>query len=136
LVPFVNARVGIGMASVIALVAGVVAVAAAWQLRGDVLRGHPAAAVGAVVTGTLLRPEPAGAAQTVRAIDAAPTPRPAAGPPAANPPAAGPSAQPEPSPSTMDQPAVAPPGFHVFRPTPPAELPLPPGPVNREPGEQ
>jgi MFS family permease len=123
LVPFVNVRIGIGAASVIALAAGVVAVAVAWQLRGDVLRGHPAS-TGAVVTGTLLRPEPGGP-PAVRAIDAAPLA-----------PAASAPAEPAPPPSTLDQSAAAPPGFHVFRPTPPSAQPLPPTPpVERTPGD-
>ncbi len=123
LAPFVNVRVGIGVASILALVAGVAAVAVAWQLRNDVLRGPPAPTGGAVLTGTLLRAEPTGP-PAVRAIDPAPD-QPAPAPHQPAPPAA--TTQDALAPSTVD-PLPAPPGFHVFRPTPPAAQPLPPTP--------
>src|SRR5258706_13291103 len=56
LIPFVNARVGLGITALAVLVATVRSVAATWRLRSEFLRGAPAAELGAGLNGTLLRP--------------------------------------------------------------------------------
>ena len=130
LVPFLGPRLGLAIATASTLVATVLAAVAAWRARGQTLLGHPPQAPGAVVTGVLLHRDPAGGSATIPAQPPAPA-APYALPPApAQPPAlpAQPPAVPAQPPAVPPAPTAleAPPGFHVFRPSPPLPPDQPP----------
>jgi hypothetical protein len=103
LVPNLPVRLGIAIATVVALVAMAAAIATAAHLRGAALRGGPSLDAGPAVQGELLH-RGAGPA----ALPAAPV---SVGP--ASPPASG--ATPPADPAGGE----APPGYHIFRPSPP-----------------
>jgi hypothetical protein len=101
LVPNLPVRLGIAIATVVALVAMAAAIATAAHLRGDVLRSGPTPDAGPAVQGELLHRGAGPAALPAAPVSVGPaSPAGGATPPAD--PAGG----------------EAPPGYHIFRPSP------------------
>jgi MFS family permease len=112
LVPHVNLRLGIAVATLAALAAMVGSVGAAWRLRGEVLRGQPPTGPGGAVSGVLLHRGSHAKPAPPTPIAAAPLPLPPA-------PATPPAVIEAPA-AVIEAPANPPAGFHVFHPSPPA----------------
>jgi len=146
LIPFVDGRIGVGVAALAMVAAAVRGSIVAWRLRTDVLRGRAAhsgapprgATVrGATVRGATVRGAPprgaasaAGRGYGYRAatVTNRTGSRRSASPPAtpAAPPGASPNGRPAspPTPTAQTNAAIAaddhtPPGYHIFRPSPP-----------------
>lgn len=133
LVPNLPVRLGIAIATLVALLAMVAAVVTAWRLRGEVLQGRPTPDAGPAMRGELLQRDPAAplalptgsAVATATPASAPVIPAPAT-PTQVTPAPAAPvvSAPATPAPVTPAPPSAptateAPPGYHVFRPSPP-----------------
>jgi len=140
LVPHVNVRFGVAVATLAALVAMVASVLVAWRLRGEILRGQPATGPGGLVSGVLLQPGAHAKALPPVPLDATPPAvLPAAATPALsqapglNPPVVVDAVIVPDTDQTAPAPVEPPPGYHVFHPSPPAPpapptMPMPPAP--------
>jgi MFS family permease len=124
LVPHVDTRLGVAAATLGALMAAVASVLAARRLRGEALRGRPATGPDGKVSGVLLQPGAhARALPPVPVTAVPPAVLAAPGVPSTNPPIVDAVVIPTP-------PGTAPPGYHVFHPSPPE--PAPPAPMGPE----
>ena len=113
LIPFMNARAGLVLVTLAMTAAAVRAVVAGWRLRGEVLFGRATATLPVPVRTRVPSPSPVPSRSPSPApAGVAPAPRAAALP-------EGPPAEGLHSDGLRADDDEAPPGFHIFRPTPP-----------------